>query len=612
MSEAGGFSRRQVLALGAIGAAAALLPVGARAQEVESHGLSTFGDLAYPADFSHFAYVDPAAPKGGTLSQQPPTVMLNQGFNTFDSLHIYTLKGDGAAGVERCFATLMARAFDEPDTLYAYAARSVRASADRLTYRFFLRPGITFHDGTPITAEDVAWTFMTLKTIGHPQIAATLQAMTEAVAEAPDTVLVRLAPERGRGLPLTIASLPIFSKAWWKDRDFTASSLTLPLGSGPYRVGRVAPGQFVEFERVPGWWGEALPSMVGQNNFDRLRFEYFRDREVAFEAFKARAFLFREEFTSRIWATGYEFPAVASGDVVRETVEDLTPSGAQGWFFNTRRDKFKDARVRQALGLAFDFAWTNKNIMFSSFDRTASFFQNSDMMATGAPGPDELALLEPFRDRLPATVFGPAVEPPVSDGSGADRGLLRQAAGLLREAGWVLQNGKLQNAAGDTFTIEFLDDDSSLERHTAPLIANLGRLGIEASYRVVDAAQFQARVEGFDFDMLVRRYSLGLTPGDEIRNFWSSKAAATPGSWNLAGISDPVVDALMEMVIAADSRGALNTACRALDRVLRAGHYWIPQWYKASNWFAYWNVFAKPPVKPRYARGVTETWWSKT
>ncbi|MFN8828562.1 MAG: extracellular solute-binding protein [Labrys sp. (in: a-proteobacteria)] len=612
MSEAGGFSRRQLLALGAIGAAAALLPAGARAEEIESHGLSTFGDLAYPADFSHFAYVDPAAPKGGTLSQQPPTVILNQGFNTFDSLHIYTLKGDGAAGVERCFATLMARAFDEADTLYAYAARSVRTSADRLTYRFFLRPGITFHDGTPITAEDVAWTFMTLKTIGHPQIAATLQAMIEAVAEAPDTVLVRLAPERGRSLPLTIASLPIFSKAWWKDRDFTASSLTVPLGSGPYRVGRVAPGQFVEFERVAGWWGETLPCMVGQNNFDRLRFEYFRDREVAFEAFKAKAFLFREEFTSRIWATGYDFPAVASGDVVRETVEDQTPSGAQGWFFNTRRDKFKDARVRQALGLAFDFAWTNKNIMFSSFDRTASFFQNSDMMATAAPGPDELAILEPFRDRLPATVFGPAVEPPVSDGSGSDRGLLRQAAGLLREAGWVLQSGKLQNAAGEPFTIEFLDDDTSLERHTAPLIANLGRLGIEASYRVVDAAQFQSRVEVFDFDMLVRRYSLGLTPGDEIRSFWSSKSAATPGSRNLAGISDPVVDALIEAIIAADSRATLNTACRALDRVLRAGHYWIPQWYKASNWFAYWNVFAKPPVKPRYARGVTETWWSKT
>jgi microcin C transport system substrate-binding protein len=607
-----GLSRRQFLALGIAGAAAALLPDGALGEEVESHGLSTFGDLAYPADFRHFAYVNPAAPRGGMLSQQPSTTILNQGFNTFDSLHIYTLRGDGAAGIERCFATLMARALDEPDSLYGLAAKSVRVSADRLTYRFTLRPGITFHDGSPITAEDVVWSITTLKASGHPQIAESLRSLQEAVAPTPDTVVVNLAPERGRDLPLVIATLPIFSKAWWQDRDFTESSLTVPLGSGAYRVGRVVPGQFIELERVAGWWGEALPCMVGQNNFDRLRFEYFRDREVAFEAFKAKAFLFREEFTSRLWATGYSFPAVASGEVVRDTVEDLTPSGAQGWFFNTRRDKFKDARVRQALGLAFDFVWTNKNIMFSSFDRTASFFQNSDMMATGDPGPADLAILEPFRDRLPASVFGPAVVPPVSDGSGEDRRLLREATALLREAGWVVKDRKLQNAAGEPFVIEFLDDDNALERHTAPLIKNLGRLGIEASYRVVDAAQFQARTEAFDFDMLVRRYSLGATPGETVRNIWSSKAAATPGSWNLAGIADPVVDALLDQIVAADSREVLHATCRALDRVLRTGHYWIPQWYKASHWFAYWDVFAKPPIKPRYGRGVTETWWSKT
>lgn len=605
------FSRRDVLKTGFVGVAAAMLPAGAIGSEVESHGLSIFGELKYGPDFKAFDYVDPLAPKGGTLSQQPPITILNQGFNTFDSLHIFSLKGDGAAGIENCFATLMTRALDEPDAVYGLAATGVRASADRLTYHFTLRPGLTFHDGSPLTAADVAWSATTLKTQGHPQISETLRALKEAIAESESVVRFTLLPERGRDLPLAIAQLPILSQTWWRGKDFTSSSLERPLGSGAYRIGAFEPGKFIELERVSGWWGENLPSQIGSDNFDRLRFEYFRDRDVAFQAFKAKAFLFREEFTSRMWATGYDFPAVSSGEVIRETVEDLTPSGAQGWFFNTRRKKFKDSRVRQAIGYAFDFEWTNKNLMFSSFDRTASFFQNSDMMAIGKPSNAELALLEPYRSMLPLSVFDSAPLPPVSDGSGEDRSMLREATRLLREAGWSVVDGVLKNKDGEALTIEFLDDDNSLERHTAPFIKNLERLGIAANYRVVDAAQFQARTDAYDFDMLVRRYSLGATPGEGVRNIWSSKAAATPGSWNLAGIADPVVDALLDRIIAAETREDLNMVCRALDRVLRAGHYWVPQWYKASHWFAYWDVFRKPPKKPRYARGVLETWWAK-
>ena len=609
-------TRRDVLRGAAFLGAATVLPgIGAAAAapalEVESHGLSAFGDLRYPEMFSSFAYVDPDAPKGGVFSQQAVTTVYNQSFNTFDSLHIYAMKGDGAAGMGLCFAALMASALDEPDSMYGLAAKSVRVSADRLTYRFRLRPGLVFHDGSPLTAEDCAFSFNILKAKGHPYIALPLKTFLGATAEAPDVVVATFAPGRGRDVPLLVAGLPIFSKAWWSTRDFERSSLEPPLGSGAYKVGRFDVGRFIEFDRVPGWWGAALPCAVGSSNFDTLRFVYYRDRDVAFEAFKGGLFNFREENTSRIWATGYEFPAIKDGRVRRETLDDLTPSGAQGWFFNTRRDKFKDPRVRRALGYAFDFEWTNKNIMYGSFERTASFFQNSDMMAAGKPGEAELALLEPYRARLPAEVFGPALLPPVSDGSGEDRTMLREGVRLLKDAGWTIDGGRLRTAGGEPFTLEFLDDDGSLERHTAPLIKNLSRLGIAANFRVIDAAQFQSRTDSYDFDIVVRRYSLGTTPGDSMRSSWGSAAAATPGTYNLAGIADPVVDALIDKAIAADNRDDLVIACRALDRVLRAGFYWIPQWNKPNHWLAYWNVFDHPVGKPRYGRGAPDIWWWK-
>jgi microcin C transport system substrate-binding protein len=594
-----------------IGAATILPPLGALAQEVESHGLSFFGDLRYPKDFAAFDYVNPHAPKGGEFSQQITQTAYNQNFNTFDSLHIYALKGSGAAGMGTCFAALMNPSLDEPDALYGLAAESVNVSADRLTYRFRLRPGLTFHDGSPLTAQDCAFSFNILKEKGHPYVSQPLRSFVVAKAEAPDLVTVTFAPKRGRDIPLLVAGLPIFSRAWWATRDFERSSLEPPLGSGPYKVGRFEVGRFIEFERIEDWWGASLPSVVGSNNFDTLRFVYFRDRDIAFEAFKGGVYLFREENTSRLWATGYDFPAVKDGRVKLETLRDDTPSGAQGWFFNTRRSKFKDARVRRALGYAFDFEWTNRNIMFSSFERTVSFFQNSDMMAQGVPSPAELAVLEPYRAKLAPEVFGGAILPPVSDGSGEDRRMLREGVRLLREAGWSVSGGVLKNGAGETMTIEFLDDEGSLERHTAPLIKNLSRLGVAANFRVVDSAQFQSRTDAFDFDVVVRRYSMGATPGEGVRGSWSSQAASTPGSYNLAGIADPVVDALIDRIITAGSRDELNTVCRALDRVLRAGYYWIPQWYKPNHWLAYWDKFEHPANKPRYGRGAPDIWWGK-
>lgn len=604
--------RRDVLMMGWAGVACALLPPSAQGEEVESHGLSIFGDLKYSKDFRHFEYVNPTAPKGGVFSQQISTTSFNRTFDTFDSLHIHILKGNGAAGLELCYATLMARALDEPDAMYGLAAKSVRASADRLTYWFTLREGLTFHDASPLTAEDVAWSLNILKSKGHPSISQALQSMTEAVAEAPDLVRVSLTKERGRDMPLVIAALPIFSKVWWKDRDFEQSTLDAPLGSGAYKVKNMDVGRSIELARVENWWGTALPVTIGTNNFETLRWDYYRDRDVAFEAFKARQFLFREEFTSKFWVTGYEFPAAKDGRVKRDVVSDLTLSGAQAWHFNSRLLKFKDPLVRQAIGLAFDFEWTNKNLMFGSYDRTASFFQNSDFMAIGRPSERELALLEPFRKKLPESAFGDAVMPSTSDGSGEDRTALRKAVDLLRQAGWALRDGALKNSQNEALTIEFLDDDSFLERHTAPFIKNLKRLGIEANFRVVDPAQYEARLNQFDFEIISRRVVFGSTPGESTRDLWSSKAAATPGSGNFAGIADPAVDSLIDKIVNAETRQALIDACRALDRVLRAGYYWVPQWNKSSHWLAYWDVFDRPTEKPRYARGIPETWWAKS
>jgi microcin C transport system substrate-binding protein len=579
------------------------------ADMIESHGLSAFGDLAYPRDFPHFRYVNPDAPKGGVFSQIGPDRLYNQNFLTFNSLNTFILKGDAAQGMELTFAALMVRSGDEPDAMYGLAAEKVRRSADGLVYQFFIRSGAKFHDGSPLTAQDVAFSLNILKEKGHPLISQLLRDFLGAKADDDVGVSVSFAPKRARDVPLFVAGLPIFSRAYYATRPFDQSTLEVPLGSGPYKVGRFEPGRYIEYQRVADWWGADLPVARGQNNFDTLRFEYYRDRDVGFEGFSAQSYLFREEFTSRFWATRYDFPAVKDGRVVRDEIPDDTPSGAQGWFINTRRRKFGDPCVREALNNAFDFEWTNKTIMYGSYKRTVSVFQNSDMMASGVPTPEETALLEPFRAQLPAEVFGEPYSPPVSDGSGEDRAWLRKAAQLLADAGCPIQNGKRVLADGTPFTLEFLIDEPSFQPHHMPFIRNLKVLGIDASLRIVDPVQYRARRDDFDFDITIDRFGFSSTPGDSLRSFFSSQAAALKGSNNLAGIADPSVDALIETIIAAGSRPALVTACRALDRVIRSGRYWISNWYKASHWIAYWDVFGRPPAQPRYFRGIPDIWW---
>jgi microcin C transport system substrate-binding protein len=606
-------SRRRVLRVAAgvavAAAAGANISPASAEQDIESHGLSAFGDLAYSPGFHHFRYADPNAPKGGSFSQIGPDRQYNQNFLTFNSLNSYILKGDAAQGIQLTFATLMVRCGDEPDAMYGLAAAKVRRSADGLTYTFFMRPEAKFHDGTQLTAHDVAFSLNLLKEKGHPIIIQLLRDLTGAKANDDASVTVNFAPKRARDVPLFVAGLPIFSRAYYSAKPFDESTLDVPLGSGAYKVGRFDAGRYIEFSRVNDWWGADLPVSRGQNNFDIVRFEYYRDREVGFEGFTAENYLFREEFTSRTWATRYDLPAIKDGRVKRDTIPDDTPSGAQGWFINTRRSKFADAKVREALNNAFDFEWTNKTIMYGSYDRTVSVFQNSDMMAVGKPSAEELALLERFRGRVPDEVFGDPYVPPVSDGSGNDRALLRRAAQLLQEAGCAVKDGKRVLPSGEPITIEFLLDEATFEPHHMALIKNLTTLGIDAAIRLVDPVQYRARLDGFDFDITVDRLSFSSTPGDSLRSYFSSQSATLKGSYNLAGIADPAADALIETIIAAETRPALVTACRALDRVIRAGRYWIPQWYKPSHWIAYWDVFGRPPAQPRYFRGIPETWW---
>jgi microcin C transport system substrate-binding protein len=576
---------------------------------IETHGLSSFGDLALPQDFKHFDYVNPDAPKGGLLSLQITNTGGNQNFDTFDTLNIFSKKGDGAAGMSATFDTLMSGNADEPDSAYGLVARAVRYSPDRLDYRFVLRSEARFSDGSKLTAADVAFSLNVLKEKAHPTYSQLLSEVESVSAEAEDVVYVRFIKGRTRDAHLVVVGMPIFSAAWWKGRDFDAATLEAPLGSGPYRVKTFEQGRFIEFQLDPGYWGKDLPVNVGMNNFQRLRFEYYRERQVAFEAFKAGAINFHQEYTSRIWANGYDFAAVKDGRVKKEAVHNGAPTGSQGWYFNTRREQFKDPRIREALGLAFDFEWTNKNVMFSSYKRVVSYFQNSAMEAVGAPRAEELAVLEPLRSEIPQSVFAEPYTPPVSDGSGSDRALLKRANEMLLAAGCTREDGVLRLPSGAPFTIEFLDSSDAFQPHVAPYQQNLRKLGIDAHSRIVDAAQFKSRTESFDYDVVASAFGGSVTPGAELRVFISSASAAMVGSRNLAGVADPAVDALVEKIVHAATRAELNAACRALDRVLRAGHYWVPMWYNDAAWLAYWDAFSRPERQPKLGTGAPDTWW---
>ncbi|CAN1537405.1 OppA ABC-type oligopeptide transport system, periplasmic component [Rhabdaerophilaceae bacterium] len=616
-------SRRAVLTGAAMTGVSCLLPVRSpQAQqgagpvfEPPSHGLSVFGDLKYPNDFKYFDYVKPDAPKGGEFSVQIGSLSGNQNFTTYDTLNIYSMRGNGAAGMGLIYDSLMMGSLDESDSLYGLVAESVQRSTDGLLYRFKLRPQARFHNGSPLTAEDVVFSLETLKSPkAHATYRLVLDRVLGATAIAPDLVEIRFAPGRSRELPLIAASLPIFSKAYYATRDFDAGTLEIPVGSGGYKVDKVDVGRAITFRRVADYWAKDLPVSVGQGNFETVRYEYFRDREAAFQAFTAGAFTFREEHTSVFWATRYDFPAVRDGRVKRETALDGRPSGTQGWFLNTRRPQFRDARVREAMALALDFEWVNRNLMYGLLKRTSSYFENSPMKAEGKPSAAELALLEPHRGKVPDEVFGEPWTPPTSDGSGQDRAILRRASQLLAAAGAKRgPDNILVLPDGTKMQVEFLEFDNSLNRHSEAVIKNLRLLGIEGSIRVIDPSQFQRRQQEFDYDIVMARFAMSMVPGESLRTLFGSQAARTNGSRNLAGVADPVIDAMIDTIIVAKSREEITVAAKVLDRLLRAGRYWIPAWFRGEHFIASWDMFERPGPLPTLSSSPSSaamaTWW---
>ena len=567
-----------------------------------THALTLYGEPPkYPADFSHFEYVNPDAPKGGTLRLS--------GFGSFDSLNGFISRGTAADQLGLIYDTLTAHALDEPFTEYGLIAERIEQAEDNTWVRFHLRPEARFHDGHPVTAGDVVFTFNTLLEHGAPFYRAYYGDVKEVLADNEHSVTFHFQHGMNRELPLVLGQLPVLPEHYWEGRDFNRNGLEPPLGSGPYRIEQVRAGRSMSFERVTDYWAADLPVRKGFYNFDRINVDYYRDLGVALEAFKAGQFDFNEEYSAKNWSTGYDSPALSAGRIIKEEIPNLNTRGMQGFVFNLRKPYFQDVRVRKAIALLFDFEWANSRLFHDAYERSSSFFGNSELGAEDLPGEDELALLEPLREQLPKAVFGPAYMPPTTDGSGNIRDQRRQAYALLQEAGWEIENDQLVNAEGVPLSFEFLLIQADFERVLLPFKRNLASLGIDLQLRRIDVSQYVNRLRSRDFDMVVTSFAQSNSPGNEQREYWHSSSADNSGSRNLMGLQDPAVDQLVEGLIQADSRAELITHTRALDRVLRAGHYLVPNYHTSMYRVAYWDKFAHPEQSPKYDLGLY-TWWA--
>lgn len=588
----------------------ALFSLGGSSAQTEAsyvtHAITSGGEPKYSAGFAHFDYVEPDAPKGGEMR-------LATVGSTFDTLNPFTINGVSASGLGLIYDTLMTGSLDESSVIYPLLAETVEVAEDNSWVQFTLHPDARWHDGEPIDADDVIFSYEILTTEGTPFYASYFENINEVVKVDDRTVRFNFSGEINEELPFIVArDLSILPQHYWEGRDFAATTLEPPLGSGPYRIANVDPGRSITYERVEDYWGADLPVNIGKHNFDTINYDYYRDNTVALEAFKSYEYDYRTETSSQLWATGYDVPAVEEGDLILELVPDANGQGMQAFWFNLRRDKFADPRVREALGYAFDFEWSNENLFYGQYTRTDSFFSNSELASSALPEGQELEVLEQFRNQIPDEVFTEPFTLPTTDGSGNIRENLRIASDLLSEAGWEVQNGVLTHTeTGEVMEIEFLLVSPAFERIVAPFIQNLERLGVQASLRTVDSAQYQNRLQDFDFDVIVYTARQSLRPGNEQRDYWSSEAADIPGSRNVAGIRNPVVDELIEMIIAAPDRETLVATTRALDRVLLWNHYVIPQWYLDATRVAYWNKFGRPEQLPQPTFGFdpVSTWW---
>ena len=582
---------------------ALLLSLSSLSLAAGQHALTLYGEPAkYPASFKHFDFVNPDAPKGGELRQS--------GFGGFDSLNPFINKGVAADDIGLIYDTLTRHSLDEPFTEYGLLAEKIEVAPDHSWVRFYLRPQARFHDGQAVTAADVVFTFDALMKDGAPQYKAYYADVAKATAEDAQRVRFDFKRSNNRELPLILGQLPVLPKHWWSNREFKKGNLEIPLGSGPYKVADVAAGRSIRYERVKDYWGNELAVNRGFYNFDSILIDYYRDTTVALEALKAGQFDYWLEVSAKNWASAYDVPAVKDGRLHKEEITNHNPTGMQGFVFNIRRPLFQDPRVREALGLLFDFEWTNKQLFNGAYTRTHSYFENSELAASGLPGSDELKILEPLRAKLDPKVFNSVFEVPRSDASGIIREQQRRAYQLLQEAGWKIVDDKMVDADGKPVSLEFLLAQTDFERVLLPYKRNLADLGIELVIRRVDVSQYINRLRSRDFDMIVGGFGQSSSPGNEQREYWHSASADNPGSRNFIGLKDPAVDSLVEGLINADSRQSLVAHTRALDRVLLAGHYVIPNWHIKTWRVAYWDRLQHPEVTPLYDVGLM-TWWAK-
>ncbi len=577
-----------------------------QAENYVAHGISLYNELKYGQDFTHFEYANPDAPKTGTF--------LIGWIGTFDSLNPFILKGTTPPRMGALlYDTLTEHADDEIFSEYGRLAERIEVPADNSWVLYTLRKEARWHDGQPVTPEDVIFTLDILKTKGHPYYDSYYSDIEKAEKVGERQVKIIFGAGTNKELPLIAGQLAILPKHYWEGRDFTETTLEPPLGSGPYKITAVEAGRFITYERVDDYWGRDLPVNKGRFNFDRIQFDYYRDQTVAIEALKAGEFDYRRENSSKDWATSYDVPAVDEGKLVKDPLPHRRSTGMQAFVFNTRRDKFADRRVRQALGYAFDFEWTNKNLFYGLYQRTTSYFANSELASEGLPQGRELEILEAYRGRVPDEVFTEAYEPPATDGSGQIRTNLRAATKLLDAAGWKIVDGVLTHEETDTvMEIEILLYTASWERIVAPMISNLERLGVKAAIRTVDRTQYQNRAQEFDYDLIVGGQGQSHSPGNEQRNYWTSAVADEPGSGNEAGIKDPVVDELVDQLIQAPNRAELVAVTKALDRVLLWGHYIVPHWYSDKFRVVHWGKFGKPAMSAPYTGDyfvMPYTWW---
>lgn len=584
-------------------AAFVVLLVSGTVHAAAQHALTLYDEKPkYPADFTHFDYANPDAPKGGTLREA--------GFGSFDSLNPFINKGVAADDVGLIYDTLTAQSLDEPFTVYGLLAERIEKGPNNQWVRFYLRPEARFHDGEPVKAEDVVFTFETLLAKGAPHYRGYYADVEKAVIEGPRQVRFDFKHAGNRELPLILGQLPVLPKHWWADRDFGAGSMEPPLGSGPYRIERVEPGRTIQYARVEDYWGKDLPVNRGFYNFNRIRFDYYRDNNVALQAFKAGQFDYWLETSAKNWASAYDVDAVKDGRIIKEEIPNLNPQGMQGFVFNTRKKHLQDPRVREALALLFDFEWTNRQLFNGAYTRTVSYFDNSELAASGLPSEGELKLLEPLRGQIPDEVFEKPFKLPHTNADGKIREQQRRAYELLTEAGWKIENDRMVDADGKPVKFEFLLVQADFERVLLPYKRNLAGLGIDLEIRRVDVSQYINRLRSRDYDMIVSGFGQSNSPGNEQREYWHSASADNPGSRNFIGLKDPAIDTLVEKLIAADSREELITRTRALDRVLLWGHYVIPNWHIKTWRVAYWNHLAHPQTTPAYDIGLM-TWWKK-